>query len=228
MCHDLEKHGCVPAKSLVLQPPKYVPKYLINHFIRGYFDGDGCIYFNDETKIGGVSLIGTEEILNYVEKESNLSKSKLSHDKRGSKALILNISSISNTYIFYNYIYNNATVFLDRKKEKFDKYIDYLKQEHLQIYNNSLENDSLIKYKLRGIPVAIVDKNYNYVNYYNSYREASVYANIDESVISNIINGKTKKKYIGDYYYIKYEDYYYNKINLKEFMISKGYVGLEL
>ena len=41
--HDLEKHGCVENKSLILQFPTTVPEELMHHFIRGYFDGDGCI-----------------------------------------------------------------------------------------------------------------------------------------------------------------------------------------
>lgn len=41
---DLFKLGLYPKKSLVIDFPKIPKKYLC-HFIRGYFDGDGCIYF---------------------------------------------------------------------------------------------------------------------------------------------------------------------------------------
>ena len=42
---DLEKLGLVRAKSLILKFPTsdQVPDYLLHHFVRGYFDGDGCI-----------------------------------------------------------------------------------------------------------------------------------------------------------------------------------------
>jgi intein/homing endonuclease len=40
---DLVKHGCVEKKSLILQFPKDLSQELISHFVRGYFDGDGCI-----------------------------------------------------------------------------------------------------------------------------------------------------------------------------------------
>mgnify|MGYP002750148563 CR=1 FL=1 len=43
---DLVSHGCVKQKSLIIQPPTGVPKELIHHFIRGFFDGDGSIYWN--------------------------------------------------------------------------------------------------------------------------------------------------------------------------------------
>ena len=42
---QLTKLGCIPAKSLKLKMPK-IPEYLFHHFVRGYFDGDGSIYFN--------------------------------------------------------------------------------------------------------------------------------------------------------------------------------------
>jgi intein/homing endonuclease len=41
--HSLVKHGCAEKKSLVLQFPTNISSELISHFIRGYFDGDGCI-----------------------------------------------------------------------------------------------------------------------------------------------------------------------------------------
>ncbi|MCE9517456.1 hypothetical protein K8Q96_00440 [Candidatus Nomurabacteria bacterium] len=42
--NDLFKLGLYPNKSLTINFPK-VPKKYLGHFIRGYFDGDGCIYF---------------------------------------------------------------------------------------------------------------------------------------------------------------------------------------
>ena len=35
--------GCPPAKSLTLKFPDFIPDDIMPHFIRGYFDGDGCI-----------------------------------------------------------------------------------------------------------------------------------------------------------------------------------------
>jgi hypothetical protein len=35
--------GCPPAKSLILSFPDFIHDDLMPHFIRGYFDGDGCI-----------------------------------------------------------------------------------------------------------------------------------------------------------------------------------------
>lgn len=45
MVNDLIKLGCVPNKSLILQFPTHdiIPEELMPHFIRGFFDGDGCV-----------------------------------------------------------------------------------------------------------------------------------------------------------------------------------------
>lgn len=53
LCEDLEKLGGIKNKSLVLNFPtsSIVPDYLLNHFIRGYFDGDGCIWNGKRKKM---------------------------------------------------------------------------------------------------------------------------------------------------------------------------------
>lgn len=42
---DLKKFGVVPNKSLILKFPANIPDAFVGHFVRGYFDGDGCVYF---------------------------------------------------------------------------------------------------------------------------------------------------------------------------------------
>ncbi len=46
MFHDLLSLGLMPNKSLVLQMPK-VPTEFLRHFVRGYFDGDGCAHLGE-------------------------------------------------------------------------------------------------------------------------------------------------------------------------------------
>lgn len=48
MKKDLAHYGIIPAKTYTLQPPLFLEeKYWID-YIRGYFDGDGCIFINYE------------------------------------------------------------------------------------------------------------------------------------------------------------------------------------
>ena len=60
-----------------------IPKKLIRHFIRGYFDGDGCItrYVNIRTVSQHIEIIGTSDILNNILKYSN-SEATFRHDSR--------------------------------------------------------------------------------------------------------------------------------------------------
>lgn len=79
-------YGCTPKKSLVLQFPKesiFKDKSLIRHFIRGYFDGDGCFTRHICHTIVSpvVSILGTKEFLDKIIKYSQI-ESHYRHDKR--------------------------------------------------------------------------------------------------------------------------------------------------
>lgn len=54
--NDLFELGLYPNKSLTVNFPKIPQKYL-GHFIRGYFDGDGCIYFEKRKGSKGQLII---------------------------------------------------------------------------------------------------------------------------------------------------------------------------
>lgn len=47
LCNQLIKWGCVPNKTRVIQVPK-LREDLYRHFIRGFFDGDGCLHLDDK------------------------------------------------------------------------------------------------------------------------------------------------------------------------------------
>lgn len=119
MCEDLIKLGCIPKKSLILKFPNetQVPKHLINHFIRGYFDGDGCISFKTNSNSPKIDLLGTLDFvktLNTIYKDSIISK-----DKRHLNNTYSLRFKIKDGVNFLYDIYNNSNIYLDRK---FDKY----------------------------------------------------------------------------------------------------------
>ncbi len=135
---SLNRLGCIPNKSLILKFPteEQVPEYLISHFIRGYFDGDGCVCISKSTRhyknyssISNyllVNICGTIEfleslkrVLPFIEyKDSIIHKEK----KRISNCYRMDFTSTKRSNLFYNYIYKNATIYLDRKKETFRDY----------------------------------------------------------------------------------------------------------
>lgn len=66
----LKSYGCVPKKSLILKFPKesiFKSSDLIRHFIRGYWDGDGCLTWADkEHKVANISVLGTKSFLTSI------------------------------------------------------------------------------------------------------------------------------------------------------------------
>lgn len=125
MAKDLNKHGCTPRKTHVLQFPK-LDKFLIRHFIRGYFDGDGSIYFNKPVGCyikPSVSIVGTEEFLIDMKKHLSFLNRKLAlsirHKERSNNIRYFRFDGKKVCKLFEAYIYKDASIFLERKRNKF-------------------------------------------------------------------------------------------------------------
>jgi hypothetical protein len=131
---DLAKHGCVQAKTFKLKFPK-LRENLVRHFIRGYFDGDGCITIMNK-KYPQISIVGTKDFLvtlqNILIKELGLFKTKLStrHPERNHNIRTLFYGSYGNCLPIYYYFYDKSTIFLSRKKNKFETIFKNLRIEY--------------------------------------------------------------------------------------------------
>jgi len=122
---SLTKQGCITRKSLTLKFPTsdQVPNHLIHHFIRGYFDGDGCIFEinkNPNNKNYKIDIISSRDFcVSLQEKLFELGiKSSISHKDKVSNIIFGSKKSI---IIFYDFIYKDSSIFLFRKKEIFNK-----------------------------------------------------------------------------------------------------------
>lgn len=117
----LNEKGCVPNKSLILTFPDrsiFKDKSLIRHFIRGYIDGDGCLCNTTKPEL---NVLGTKEFLTDMQKYLALDRAYPIYLQRK--------NSDKNTYTFnlwcstavlnIKYLYENSTIYLDRKYEKF-------------------------------------------------------------------------------------------------------------
>lgn len=115
LCRDLISQGCTPRKSLTLKFPTTVPNHLLRHFIRGYFDGDGCV----DTNRKRINVLGTNEFLtslsSYFE-SLGVTPTKL-YKKKDNKAYSMEKYGV-NAKIILNHIYNPSTIYLDRKFNK--------------------------------------------------------------------------------------------------------------
>ena len=128
MCNDLIKNNIIERKSIIFEPP-ILNKNLMNHFIRGYFDGDGWITSYKRKDSNGyrneVGIIGGKKALNYF--IDFLPKGFSKYEKyKDDKIIQISGSSIKTISETYNYLYENATIFLDRKKNVFENIMSRL------------------------------------------------------------------------------------------------------
>lgn len=123
---DLTRFNIVPNKTKIYEFPKWLIDHpLVNHFMRGYFDGDGSISYciidkNRTIRQKRFNMIGNENfIYNYRDiliKNCNISKVKISP-----KGTIFSVSYCGNgnAQKIYNFLYKDATIYLERKYQKF-------------------------------------------------------------------------------------------------------------
>ena len=120
---DLISKGIVPNKTHILQFPSedIVPKDLLNHYVRGYFDGDGCVTGSIQPN---VNFTGNKDFLlplqSVLIQEANVRLTKPSTRRPESPNIITIMwSGRGNARKLYDYMYKDATIFLNRKHEKF-------------------------------------------------------------------------------------------------------------
>ena len=124
--------GCIPTKSLKLNFPtnKQVPSHLIRHFIRGYFDGDGCIcnrIVNEYMK-SCINILGTYDFLTGV--ATSLPNDEVSVKQRhGYKIHNITIYNKLEIIKIFHYFYDDSTVYLERKYNKFLEMIEYVNKD---------------------------------------------------------------------------------------------------
>lgn len=122
--HDnLISKGCIPNKSLILKFPNkaiFASENLIIPFIRGYVDGDGCVYYSSNN-YSVFSIVGTKEFLQGIKDTfPNLFTNIYSKDKRRPDSNTYSISlGGEKSAKFGDILYANATIFLERKYNKF-------------------------------------------------------------------------------------------------------------
>ena len=125
----LHEFGATSNKSLTLQFPTCIPDELMNHFLRGYFDGDGFIS-DYESKPGSrprFSVIGNKEFMegfqDVLVKNTGLNVNKLMTKPKIPTIRILEYGGTNVVKTIREYLYKDATIFLERKKQRFDKII---------------------------------------------------------------------------------------------------------
>lgn len=126
MGEDLVKLGVIPNKTFVLKSLPNIPNNLMKHFIRGYFDGDGSVYFTSKENSIRTAFYGTHDFISSIQdfliEELGLTKKKIT-DQKGANVSFINIAKQESREL-YHYMYDEATIFLNRKYEKYNKYFN--------------------------------------------------------------------------------------------------------
>lgn len=136
LCRSLNTLGIFPRKSLNMKFPDdgIISDHLIHHFIRGYFDGDGCIRISKDVLM--YKMVGTKEFLERVQNilidRCSLPKTKLFQANPDKNTYELCYSGDKQCIRIYGFLYEDATLYLPRKKEKVRIQIS----ERLKLYNS--------------------------------------------------------------------------------------------
>lgn len=166
--------GCPQKKSHILKFPSFsiVPEYLIHHFIRGYFDGDGSVSFinknkNSNIKIAVASITSTEDfclwIKGYCEEILKINTYlSCRFPQRNNNTKTLQFGGIRQVKEFLDFIYKDATIYLERK---FNKYLEISK--YLYDYDSTPKKicSKCGKYPVMGF--GFCSKHYHEDVYYN-------------------------------------------------------------
>jgi len=126
-------------KNLLIFPE--ISTNLYSHFIRGYFDGDGSIYFNKHNSVNSKGLCFTGNNYKFIKKLQEILwyekiPMKLNYVKNG-KSIIrgqevsfnslcfsLNTQNISIIKITSKYLYKDSLLHMKRKYQVFNTWID--------------------------------------------------------------------------------------------------------
>lgn len=137
---DLFKKGICERKTFQLKFPSLniVPKDLQRHFIRGYFDGDGCVKKGFDKKhqyiTWGFEIISCFDFLtelnNILHQDVGLNLANLTKEKRRENPIYYlrhGGTSITRVKLIYDFLYKDSNLFLKRKKEKFESILNKIK-----------------------------------------------------------------------------------------------------
>ena len=136
MVNDLINLGAVPNKTFTLQYP-IINESLEKHFLRGYFDGDGCIRVKvdkrDNTKRGDLRIVsGSLHMLDKINERMNIlfgvNLNKL-YGPKDKDYKYIGWSGMSDIEKIYHGFYDNSKLFLNRKKIIFNEVTEIIKNK---------------------------------------------------------------------------------------------------
>ena len=139
MVKDLFNNGCMNNKTFKLKFPEWLREDLIRHFIRGYFDGDGCIYLNNKALDGyfrsKCNFLGNMGFITKIKEKLENIIGKIPAIVKRHNIYSLDVNARNKVKELLNYLYDDSTIYLNRK---YDKYKYFLKSK--ENYERTIKN----------------------------------------------------------------------------------------
>lgn len=126
MVNSLKKYGMIANKTNIIGSPKNISEEFYLSFIRGFFDADGSImkWKDNNSLYWSVSFCKTPELLRFVEKALNYKWIWSQRKENNSQCATITLNKREETIDFLNKLYANASVYLDRKYERYFEVIN--------------------------------------------------------------------------------------------------------
>lgn len=153
LLEDLHNLGVVENKTYKqLHIPKQIPNNLIRHFVRGYFDGDGCITYSvrkpnpknrEKNYRVSVNVNFTAKLCDiFIDFQKYFSDNNIPtnivHLKR-EDAYRLHTSKRASVIDIFHLFYDNSNFYLSRKFNKFNHYVNTEVTQLIAEYRNAQE-----------------------------------------------------------------------------------------
>lgn len=116
----MQECGIVPNKSKFGGDILFPDSDNFNHFVRGLFDSDGCVSRTDYGIGLNVMIMGHESYLCSIAERIPGIGNRIYSDKRSSAKWIA-CTSREGVKSVYEFMYSNATIYLDRKRIRFEE-----------------------------------------------------------------------------------------------------------
>jgi hypothetical protein len=140
----LNNYGCTPRKSLTLKFPnesmfkpsdRYSKSDLLIHFIRGYWDGDGCLTYK-RPNYPTISCVSTQDFLDGVQNVFDTDKNIYNNEINGNTVTKVLKYNGKEAYNFTKLMYRNSTIYLDRKYKKYLEYCRIFEKSDILLQTN--------------------------------------------------------------------------------------------
>lgn len=153
MIRSLINLGCTPAKSLTLKFPEILTDEIIcRHFIRGYFDGDGCITRKNKVFTITSTLSFCNTTKSIIEKYTGAQM----HVYKYKNVYRLTAHGRNQVIKICNWLYLDSTIYLQRKCDIFNN----IKSEKTNYFSDKTIN-TFISYRNSGLTYNVIGKMFN-------------------------------------------------------------------